>query len=238
MGFDLKNATESDLKLISYIQAHRTTWLDLSIRQLALASGVSRSAIERFVKKNGCSSYSELKLRLSEQRAPAPASAYDMDEIMDCLRYIQSEYFENKLLEAARLLQGCRGILMIGIPQSGYIAQYGARLLLNLGIQAIPLTDPFFSTDVFSSGMGAVVFSVSGQTKEVINQVRVLSENNIPVVAITSNAQSELASWACCTLAYHIQIRKPRYDQTSQVPAVAIMEKLADLIKQMQTACT
>ena len=111
-------------------------------------------------------------------------------------------------------------IFVVGIGNSGSIASYGARYFSNLGKFALSVSDPFYPitlTDCTSAA--ALVFSVSGETPEVLKLAHDLRERGCTLAQVCD-----------LTLPYYTATRRSgveNYDLTSQIPAVYLLESLA-----------
>ena len=122
-------------------------------------------------------------------------------------------------------------IFVVGIGNSGSIASYGARYFSNLGKFALSVSDPFYPitlTDCTSAA--ALVFSVSGETPEVLKLAHDLRERGCTLLAVTGNESCTLAQVCDLTLPYYTATRRSgveNYDMTSQIPAVYLLESLA-----------
>lgn len=139
--------------------------------------------------------------------------------------------YQEKLENAAAIIARMERIFMVGIGNSGSIASYGARYFSNLGKFALCVSDPFYPITLADcTNAAALVFSVSGEPKEVIKLAQDLRQRHCVLIAITANEASTLAQFCDLTLPYYTTMRRSEaenYDYSSQIPAVYLLESLA-----------
>nr|WP_046288919.1 arabinose-5-phosphate isomerase GutQ [Blochmannia endosymbiont of Polyrhachis (Hedomyrma) turneri] len=115
----------------------------------------------------------------------------------------------DSIVLACRILLNCSGkVIVSGIGKSGHIAQKIAASLASTG------TPSFFMhlADALHGDLGmidvkdVVIFiSYSGQACELDTLIPLLSENCIPIIALTGNSSSSLAKAASCVLDIKIE---------------------------------
>ena len=131
--------------------------------------------------------------------------------------------------EGAGLIARAERVFLVGIGNSGSMAEYGARYLSNLGKFALSVTDPFYPVTVTPNvTMTAVLLSVSGETVQILHLAQQFKARGCSL--ITSSPQSTLAKMADMTLPYYTTARRvgsEKYDLTSQMPALYLLEALA-----------
>jgi arabinose-5-phosphate isomerase len=101
---------------------------------------------------------------------------------------------------AVEMLASCRGkVVLLGVGKSGNVAQKIAATLTSTGAPAIFL----HPTDALHGGLGVVsredvVVAVSngGETEEIVAMLPLLKFREVPIIAVTGNLQSTLASRA------------------------------------------
>ena len=139
--------------------------------------------------------------------------------------------YDAALDEASVMMARAERVFLVGIGNSGSIAEYGARYLSNLGKFALGVTDPFYPITVTpNTTIAAVILSVSGETKQVLHLARQLKEKNAGLIAITCSDQSSAAKLSDITLPYYSSVHRvttESYDLTSQMPALYLLEALA-----------
>ncbi|WP_234032556.1 MurR/RpiR family transcriptional regulator [Companilactobacillus bobalius] len=146
----------------------------MSIRDMANAAHVSTTTILRFLKKMDYSGFSEFKFALKQSLKQPSKAQQDpsMEPIKNFFQLVADEEpFDNKIEQAADMINAADLVLFFGVGNSGRIAQYGASILSSYGIYSLPIIDPFqpepFSNRDFSKTL-LVLVSISGETDEVL----------------------------------------------------------------------
>lgn len=97
-----------------------------------------------------------------------------MSELQTFFWWVGTPAYQEKLENAAAIIARMERIFMVGIGNSGSIASYGARYFFNLGKFALCVSDSFYpSTLADCTNAAALVFSVSGEPKEVIKLAQI-----------------------------------------------------------------
>ncbi len=107
------------------------------------------------------------------------------------------ESIDENFLEAIKLLLSCEGkVIVTGVGKSGIIAKKIASTLTSTGTPALYLhPSESLHGDIGVVGKKDVVIAISksGNTHEIATIISFLKRRNIPIIAITSNKNSELA---------------------------------------------
>ena len=182
-----------------------------SIAALAKELGISQGSINNFSKKVAGGGFASLKLQLAKQLASYDRRAFDAISKDDSTKSVLEKTaeqiklsFDNtcqlnsgELIEqATELILNAKKVEIYGIFLSGIVAQNLRFQLLQLGISADHVSDVLLSqvsASMLSSESVVVAVSVSGKTKDVIDAVMTAKKNNVPIICITSNANSHLA---------------------------------------------
>ena len=229
----IKNLNELELLVYQYIIEHPNTVPFMRIRELAAEAHVSTTTVLHFCKKVGCDGYAQFKWKLKEQAGSAQGSRLPdtLGELQNFLWKVGTPEYDAALDEAAGMIARAERVFLVGIGNSGSIAEYGARYLSNLGKFALGVTDPFYPITVTpNTTIAAVILSVSGETKQVLHLARQLKEKNAGLIAITCSDQSSAVKLSDITLPYYSSVHRvttESYDLTSQMPALYLLEALA-----------
>ena len=230
---ELKSLNELEMLVYQYVTEHRSAVPYMRIRELATEAHVSTTTVLHFCKKMGCDGYAEFKWKLKEQVGTPRIDAIDdaLTELQAFFRRVDTPAYQDLLDEAAALIAKAERVFMIGIGNSGSIAEYGARYFSNMGKFALSVSDPFYPITVSNNiTMAAVLLSVSGETKEVLRVAQQLKGRNCSLIAITCSDESSLAKLADFTLPYFTPLRRNKtenYDFTSQIPALYLLESIS-----------
>jgi len=134
----------------------------------------------------------------------------------------------DRLDEAAALIAKAERVFMIGIGNSGSIAEYGARYFSSMGKFCLYIDEPHYPTESrFVENSLVIVFSVSGESHDTIGHVLRFKEQNCQILSVTNTENCTIAKLSDYNLAYYVTYeRLGAYDVTSQLPAMSIVERL------------
>lgn len=228
---EIQSLNELELAVYEYVMQHKSSVSYMRIRELAEEVHVSTTTVLRFCKKMGCDGYTEFKLRMKEyvgQREVVELPE-DVTEIQAFFERMETRKFQKKLEEAVAVIARADRVVFVGMGNSGSIGQYGARYFTNLGKFSLSISDPFYPINMTGSmSTVAIVLSISGEPKELVNTVNGLKKANCHIVSITNTEQSTVARLADIRLNYYITMRRgpDNIDYSSQMPAVCLIETL------------
>lgn len=233
MSADLGNLTKNELKLYAYLKNHPAQIIYMSMRDIAQATALSTATLTRLIKKMGYNSFSEYKYSLKKDNVQNASNT--QSEIIQCLKRLEEDYYQENLEEMALLLKNMNVVIFHGIGSSGSIAAYGERKFSEAGMFAFSSNDPFFMNAKKIQKRADIFLSISGNTPEILELAsRVAHDPNDESfsLAITANLESSLSALCDYTIAYPLTIKRTgSIVESSQIIAVAIIEKLAGLLK-------
>jgi len=185
--------------------------LSSTLSELATYCKVSQGSIINFAKKFSPGGYSALKLAVSgccsrPVQAPFLTTTSDVsmhsimdsriDEITASFRNTASINPEENLRKAAELILKAKRVELYGVFLSGLSASHLCLQLIQLGIPATYVSDSLsslVSASILDPDGLVIAVSSSGQTREVVDPVRIARRNHTPVICITTNRFSPLA---------------------------------------------
>lgn len=229
----LKDLNELEMLVYRYIMEHPNTVPFMRIRELAAEAHVSTTTVLHFCKKMGCDGYAQFKWKLKEQTGSGHETRLPdtLNELQNFLWRVGTPEYDAALDEAAGMIARAERVFLVGIGNSGSMAEYGARYLSNLGKFALSVADPFYPVTVTPNvTMTAVLLSVSGETSQILRLAQQFKSRGCTLIAITSSPQNSLAKLADITLPYYAtahRVGAEQYDLTSQMPALYLLEALS-----------
>lgn len=229
---EIQSMNNLELEVYKYVIENMNEIPKMKIRDLADKVHVSTSTVLRFCQKVHCDGYSELRLKIKMHLNIPKASpiSESLGTLESFLKLFTSDEYQKKLDDAVELISRYSNIMFFGSGSSGTMGKYGARYFSNLGSYAISIDDPYYPTPTGTiKNTVLVVLSVSGTTKEPIEQLEFFKGEGAPVITITSNPDSTLAKMADINISYSFPLEYIDIDDnvTSQVPVILILESLA-----------
>ena len=184
---------------------------NLSIEELAEACGASAATVYRLCRDLGYDGYKEFQLDLAASLANS--EGVSLEEFGEGARpptivrrvfeyHRQSLADTERLLDVrvltrvAKLIQRSRKVLLLGFGGSALAARRAEDMLLNLGLTAVAVVDPFtqiFATENASPGDVVIGISHTGQTTPIIEAIEVARRRGARTVALTNYPHSPLA---------------------------------------------
>ena len=92
----------------------------------------------------GCDGYAQFKWKLKEQAGTNQETTLPdtLSELQNFLWKVGTPEYDASLDEAAGMIARAERVFLVGIGNSGSMAEYGAQYLSNLGKFALSVTDP------------------------------------------------------------------------------------------------
>jgi DNA-binding MurR/RpiR family transcriptional regulator len=204
MSFSLK---EKDIA--KYILQKGNEIKNINITELAKVTGTSSSSITRFCKKINCDSFVDMKIKISstQQEIPLKQGEKIFDDVYDFYNKVISNTIKiiekEKIIKVVNLIKSAQRISIYGVGSSGLTVIEMAQRLLRMGLNVTSITDShmmLINSSVTSNVDLVIGISTSGNTKDVVNALRISKRNNGTIVSITSFADSEIAKISDTTL--------------------------------------
>lgn len=150
--------------------------LQMSVRELAEKTYVSTASIIRFCQKMGCDGFVEFKtkLKLFHDDSILPNTEDEVDVILEFFNYARSNGLKERIQTFVNYIQEANTICFVGIGTSGILGEFGARYFSNISYFSQSIDDPYYPPLVSHNNTHLlIVLSESGETREVIDQVRI-----------------------------------------------------------------
>lgn len=235
---DLFRLNDLEMQVYHFIIKHRESVSYMTIRELAAQAGVSTTTVLRFCRKMHCDGWSEFRIRFrlaQEQSAPVLLPS-GVGEMLSFFKSINNAEFDQQIATAAQMIIEAEHIFFIGAGTSGSLGKYGARYFSNIGKFSHHIDDPYYpvSKSVWENAL-AIILSVSGETEEILRFASQFSLHHCKIISITNHDNCSLAKMADFNLSYHVPQEKlpDRYDITTQVPVIYILETLGRYIARL-----
>jgi DNA-binding MurR/RpiR family transcriptional regulator len=183
---------------------------DLSIQEFAQASVSSVSTVSRFAKKLGYSNYPEFQLAIGQQIAQPAIISADINSEDPNILVAQKVFSSNSsslnktldllseasLNKAVSLIENCHSLSFFGLGASDVVALDAYHKFLRTQVNAVFNTDYHMALMQAAKMDGqdcAIVISHSGRNLDTLKMAKILKNNHVPMVVITSFSSSELA---------------------------------------------
>ncbi|WP_055669031.1 MurR/RpiR family transcriptional regulator [Desnuesiella massiliensis] len=232
--------SEKERNIADYILKNTDSIKNINISDLAERVSVSGATITRFCKKIGCNSFVDMKIQIS--------GAYNKidknkDEgILSDVYYFYKNVIErtNRLIDKDMIfklvkdIKKARRIYIYGVGSSGLTASEMMLRLIRMGFDVHSITDShmmIINSAIVTEEDLVIGISISGETAEVIQSLRVAKENGAKVVSITSFEESSVAHYSDMTLIVYNSgfVDKERF-VNSQFSAIYLIDLISTVL--------
>lgn len=206
----------------------------MRVRDIAENSHTSPTSVFRFINKLGYESFSEFRYSFKHQFSSKVENEVFEDSVMEQLNLINRESFSKDLSKQVKKISQkiheADTIIFFGMGSSGAIASYTARKCANFGYNAISIEDPTYPLSSHfhhARKKVLIIFSTSGETKEILELLACLEQRaSVYCCCITPNYQSKIAMECDDVIPYALKNyqRKLYLDFSTQLPALFISE--------------
>lgn len=228
----IASLNETEVGIYNYVIKNAIRINKMNIRQLAENCHVSTTTVFRFSQKCGCEGFNEFKWELKKfiENNKVPTMDNEIKMISEFLDFSKSEEFQDQIAKFAQIISQSLHVLFLGIGTSGALGKYGARFFSNIGYYSQCIDDPFYpapQNDDYKNVL--IVLSVSGETKEVIDQVKHYQTKHYQILVITDSAGSTVEKMADYSFCYCVKnvVLPQTYNISTQVPVIYIIERIA-----------
>lgn len=212
---EVQNSLSTAEKYIAeYILSNTDEVKDLSIRELAEATFTSPSSVIRFCRSLNFKGFKDFKqallIELSTMNHDSFGTNLTIDKD-DSLKTVSSKVTHTNiksleetlmlldtsvLSEIVSLLLSSKRILLFGIGSSQIVAQDFLLKMLRLNKNCnlnMDVHSQLLLSENSSPKDVAIIYSYSGETREILEYLDALLDNGTPVIAITRYSQSKLS---------------------------------------------
>jgi RpiR family transcriptional regulator, carbohydrate utilization regulator len=205
---------KSERVVADFLRDSAGTRLDSSITELGRNLGVSEATISRVSRALGYEGFPDLKLSMAEGSRSSKSSYANIPEEIDGsdslvrtsgkllsllvagLEGTQRMLDAQRLEQAVEALHKARKIIFVGVGGGAAICDEAAHLFLKAGFDASSYRDGYTQTIVAAKlGSEDVMVGIShtGTTLTVADAMLLARENGATTIAVTSDAQSDVA---------------------------------------------
>lgn len=234
---EIASFNETEIEMYKFTINNRDLVPYMTIREFALEVHSSPPSVLRFCRKMNFTGFIEFKKACKQELEQGKDSVYTNDRIFtDFLTKVNMPAFQEKLEQAAYLLQQSNQIICAGDHVSRSIAYYTSMYFTVSGI---------FSSFLDSRSMEAldhppsalyILFSVSGETEKIIDLACKIKKTNGRSLVITNSAFSTLSKLADFVIPYNIYHNISRVEDheqmdlsSTQLPVIYIVETIANM---------
>lgn len=209
-----ENFTPSE-KIVADFFIHNIEEVDISSKNLSKILFVSEASISRFAKKCGFDGYREFSFvykQSFEKSTPNITESYTK-QVLDTYEELLNKSYtlidEKQIQRIVNLFSSKKRVYIYGRGSSGLVAQEMKLRLMRLGVSVEAISDSHImkmNSVLMDEECLVIGISVSGNTQEVTNSLKVASSRGSSVVLITSKKDEEMESY--CNEILYIAVKE------------------------------
>lgn len=211
----LNALTKTETIVAEYVLEHAAEVIYLSVTELAEQADVGETTVLRFCRKLGFRGFQDFKLSLAQDLVQPPTTftkeaVSPQDDAQTLGHKVVASHCSileetRKLLQPAQLEQAigllvnAEAIQFYGVGSSGLTAMQASHSFTRLGKKCDAKLDAHFqamTASLLSEQDVAVGISVSGSTKDTIENLQIAKEAGAKIICITHNARSPITKLA------------------------------------------
>lgn len=210
----INSMTKSEARVAEYVLDNPQEVIYYSITDMSEKSQVGETTVIRFCRKLGYRGFQDFKLSLAQDLVSYEEKSNDVIEKSDTidalsgkiiksynnilnetLKLVDSENYER----AITLLDNAERIYFFGVGSSGITAQLAANSFTRIGKMCVLQTDSHFQSmlaTLITEKDVVIGISVSGSTKDTINNLELAKKEGANIICVTQNARSPITQLA------------------------------------------
>ena len=236
----------TERKVADCVLRHPNQVTEYTVKELAMASGVSEATVVRMCQHAGYTGYWPFRTMLArdmgmmgreEKRDNDQANIVDgiLQKYADIMQNLSSKIDLDAMSTCARLIDNCHEVHVIAAGDTGTLAKHMGFCLGRIGIKATysGLADYYLNTiNLADENDVLIAISKSGITKTVIQGAELAKEKGLKVIAITEYSNSKLGELAdYVLLSKGDSSRFDYYKNYNHLSETAVIEALLELVK-------
>ena len=216
----MKKLSASESRIAEYILRAPNDVLGSNIRDLAAACDVSESTVVRFLRRAGFEGLKDFKVAMAHDRVIArdmPDISRRLDD-SDTIRALKTKVFygcmealsdtlsvldDSALAWAIDALCAAPYVEVFGVGGSASVARSAQHSFRKIGLRmnfSSELNYTYLRMERFNPGDVVLAISCSGETREVLEAVRIAKEKGAKIISVTNVRQSTLSQLSDCCL--------------------------------------
>lgn len=195
--------TKSEKKIADYILSNMDSIVYSTMHDIRNETEVGDATIMRFCHKLGFSGFSDLKIEIAKDDFTKHYETKDekyYDQTLDNLKNAldSTRYLINDqhLTKAIQQITKAKYLYIFGVGSSGNTCMMLEKMFLRVGVHSKALIDPHYqaqSASLLSEEDVVIGFSLSGETKDTYDSLKIAKDNGAKIIAVTNYLSSPIA---------------------------------------------
>ena len=245
-----ENFGSSSKKLADFILQNGTNCSALTIQEFSKSAGVSTATLSRFASQLGYQNFSQFRWDLANNSGRTPLQKERQISKDDTPKMIAQKLLSSnvetlnetfalmtneQLNQAKKLLKSCHRLSFFGLGSSNIVAQECYHMFLRTPKEVTYASD-YHINIMKASRMTkddlAILISHTGNDNDILFIAKILKQNHVPMITITSFANSPLDAYG--TVGFYSISADKRY-RTEALLSVTSQIAIADTLYMMTT---
>ena len=197
--------SDKEKSIANYIMQYGDQIKNINITDLAKETNTSGATITRFCKKIDCDSFVDMKIKLGANKSDTQVTeeegifSYVYQYYNEVIERTKSLIDKESIFKIVSEIKKARNIYIYGVGSSGLTADEMMQRLLRMGFNTLSISDShmmIINSSIVSEKDLVIGLSIGGETKEVVQALRVCKENEAKVIAITSFEGSSITKYS------------------------------------------
>lgn len=197
--------TQKEKELVDYILKNKNKINNVSITKLSKEIGVSASTITRFSKKINCDSFVDMKMKLNLLKNETKIRKNDdvfsnvNNYYRDTINSTKNLLTDKSIYNLVTDLKKSKKIYIYGVGSSGLSGKEMMHRLLRMGFNVHCITDShmmIINSAIVSEEDLVIGISISGETKEVIDALKICKRNKARTIGISGSKESSICKFS------------------------------------------
>lgn len=214
--------SKSDKILIEYINNNASECIYKSITEIAEEVSLGEATITRFSKKLGFSGFPEFKVTLAKKlsRESGKNVINAVVKLDEPVKETANKLFEShvkviketlnnldyaEVIRARELFLNAKKIYFFGIGNSGIVSMEANYKFMRIGMNTVSISDSHTMRMLSAIvGRGDLIFAIShsGETKEIIESVKLAKKNKANIISLTESRENTLKDLSDINISY------------------------------------
>ncbi len=214
--------SKSDKILIEYINNNASECIYKSITEIAEEVSLGEATITRFSKKLGFSGFPEFKVTLAKKlsRESGKNVINAVVKLDEPVKETANKLFEShvkvieetlsnldyaEVIRAREMFLNAKKIYFFGIGNSGIVSMEANYKFMRIGMNTVSISDSHTMRMLSAIvGRGDLIFAIShsGETKEIIESVKLAKKNKANIISLTESRENTLKDISDINISY------------------------------------
>jgi RpiR family carbohydrate utilization transcriptional regulator len=200
------NLSKSERRVADTLLESPQHYVNATMHELALASGVSEPTIVRFCRTLKLSGYREFRLRLAQDLASQvhyqhsrinadDSASLLVDKVIDgaisSLSRVRGQLADDVIDEAITLISSSKRIEIYGVGGAGIVVNDAQLKFSRLGLNSQPYCDTYLqrvAAGMLEENTCVLAISNSGRSKDLLASVKLAKSSGARIISITASA--------------------------------------------------